>query len=453
MRKNHQEQLSLTPTGVAHDHAKELEALRDLLDADPAIAALVAQDLVDEGVDPDVGRPGMTGDEVLRAALVRQMHGYTYEELEFHLADSLSFRRFCRIGLGDRPWSESTLQRNIKRVRPETWESINRRLVVTGRDEGIERGRMARVDCTVVKSPIHYPTDSSLLFDVVRVVARLMKQAKGHCSSLVFSDRTRRAKKRMLSVGYARKSKSRRSAYKDLVDVTVETLEFARGAMPVLEDFSEDLTQDRAREVSALVEELDHYSQLGWKVLDQTHRRVFEDDRVSASDKVVSIFEEHTDVIVKDRRETLFGHKVCLSTGASSLVLDCVVLEGNPADSTLVEMMLDRHSDILGKPPRQAAFDGGFASKANLELAKAKGVKDVCFHKKRGLEISDMARSAWVFKKLRRFRADVEGGISWLKRSFGLDRCRWQGLKGLKSYVWAGIVTCNLMILARHALH
>ena len=335
---------------------------------------------------------------------------------------------------------------------PETWEEINRRLVLAARSDGVERGRKIRVDCTVVDSPIHHPTDSSLLFDVVRVVARLMGRAKGYCSAVKFSNRTRRAKRRMLGVGYAKKSKTRRDAYKDLVDVTIETLEFVAAAMPLLKEFSEDLARDGAVEVRSLIADLDHYSQLGWQVIDQTHRRVFEDDRVSAGDKVVSIFEEHTDVIVKDRRETLFGHKVCLSTGPSSLVLDCVVLDGNPADSTLVETMLDRHTDILGKPPRQAAFDGGFASKANLALAKAKGVKDACFHKKRGLEVSDMAKSVWVFKRLRRFRAGVEGCISFLKRSFGMGRCRWRGLQSFKSYVWASVVACNLLILARHAL-
>lgn len=451
MRKNHQEQPSLTPTGIAHEHAKELEAIDDLLRADPTLGELVAQDLA-AGADPDNGRPGMTGEQTLRAAIVRQMHGYSYDALAFHLADSVSFQRFCGIGIGDSPPSKSTLQRNIKRVAPETWERVNRRLVLTAQSDGVERGRKARVDCTVVNSPIHHPTDSSLLFDVVRVVARLMKKAKGHCSSVLFSDRTRRAKRRAFDVGYAKKSKARRKAYQDLVDVTIETLDFVANAMPVLQEFSEDLAHDGALEVRGLIEELAHYSQLGWQVVDQTHRRVFEDDNVAAGDKVVSIFEEHTDVIVKDRRETLFGHKVCLSTGASSLVLDCVVLDGNPADSTLVEMMLDRHADLLGRPPRQTAFDGGFASKANLALAKGKGVKDVCFHKKRGLEVTDMVKSAWVFKQLRRFRAGVEGCISFLKRSFGMDRCRWRGLHSFKSYVWASVVTCNLLILARHAM-
>lgn len=451
MRKNHQKQLSLLPTGIAHEHARELEALGDLLDTDVTFGELVAQDL-SLGVDPDKGRPGMTGDEVLRAALVRQMHGYSYEELAFHLADSVSFQRFVGLGVGDKAPSRSTLQRNIKRIRPETWEAIHRRIVRGAQSDGVEHGRKVRVDCTVVESPIHHPTDSSLLFDVVRVVARLMARVRTHCPEVKFANRTLRAKRRALGVANAKNSKTRRAQYKDLVDVAIETLKFGDEALPTLRALTEDLSRPGAVEVIDLLEELEHYGKLGWQVVDQTHRRVFEDDRVSANDKVVSIFEEHTDIIVKARRETLFGHKVCLSTGPSSLVLDCVVLDGNPADSTLVESMLDRHADLLGRPPKQVAFDGGFASKANLALAKAKGVEDACFHKKRGLEITDMAKSAWVFRKLRRFRAGVEGCISYLKRCFGMDRCRWRGLPSFKSYVWASVVTCNLLILARQSL-
>ena len=102
--------------------------------------------------------------------------------------------------------------------------------------------------------------------------------------------------------------------------------------------------------------------------------------------------------------------------------------------------------------PKQAALDGGFASKANLESAKGLGVEDVCFSKGRGLAVSDMVRSSWVYKRLRRFRAGVDGVISFLKRAFGLDRCSWRGLEGFKRYTWASVVSCNLLVIARHQL-
>ena len=135
------------------------------------------------------------------------------------------------------------------------------------------------------------------------------------------------------------------------------------------------------------------------------------------------------------------------------MILDCVVLEGNPADSELTEMMLDRQKAVYGRYPLQAAFDGGFSSQENLKKAKGKkGLKDVCFSKGRGLSVKDMCRSNWVYKQLRNFRAGIESGISWLKRSLGLDRCLWKGFESFKSYVWASIVSANLLTIARHQL-
>jgi len=197
---------------------------------------------------------------------------------------------------------------------------------------------------------------------------------------------------------------------------------------------------------------MEHFFALGERVEDQTHRRVMFGEQVPVEEKLVSIFEEHTDIIIKDRRDVLYGHKVCLATGASGLVLDAVVLDGNPADSTLAIDMIDRQVRLQGRAPRQAAFDGGFSSKANLGAIKKLGVEDVCFSKGRGLEITDMVRSDWVYKKLRNFRAGVEAGISFLKRCFGLDRCTWSGLASFKAYTWASVVAANLLMLARHAL-
>ena len=181
----------------------------------------------------------------------------------------------------------------------------------------------------------------------------------------------------------------------------------------------------------------------------QAERRVLHGKTVDAKDKVVSLFEPHTDIIVKDRRDTLFGHKICLTGGASNLILDCVITEGNPADSALTIPMLERQKQIYGRYPLKASFDGGFASKENLKQAKSRKIKDVCFAKKRGLSETDMCRSHYVYRRLRRFRAGIESGISWLKRCLGLTRCTWKGWESFKSYVWSSIVAANLLTIAR----
>ncbi len=155
---------------------------------------------------------------------------------------------------------------------------------------------------------------------------------------------------------------------------------------------------------------------------------------------------------MKDRRATLYGHKVFVTAGASGLILDCVIEMGNPADATMALPMLERQNVLYGRPPKQAAMDGGFASKENLKDAKELGVDDVCFQKKRGLNVSEMTRSSWVYKRLRDFRAGIEGLISFLKRAFGLDRCTWRGAESFATYVQASVLTANLLTLARHLL-
>jgi IS5 family transposase len=188
------------------------------------------------------------------------------------------------------------------------------------------------------------------------------------------------------------------------------------------------------------------------RVLDQAERRVLEGEKVPSSEKIVSIFEPHANIIVKDNRQTRYGHKICLTGGKSSLVLDCVIEDGNPTDSTLVKRTLERHIELFGQAPRQAVFDGGFASKGNIQTAKALGVEDIAFHRKSGLEITEMVRSAWVFRRLRNFRSGIEGCISTLKRAFQMDRCNWRGLPSFRSYVWSCITSFNLITLARHLL-
>ncbi len=188
------------------------------------------------------------------------------------------------------------------------------------------------------------------------------------------------------------------------------------------------------------------------KVLDQTRRRVLLGESVPATEKLVSIFEDHTDIVRKRSQETLYGHKICLTGGPSSMILDCVVLKGNPADSTLAQQMIERQGEIYERPPRQAVFDGGFASRDNLQAIKANGVQDVAFAKRARLAISDMVSSTWVYKRLRNFRAGIEGNISFLKRIFGLDRCTWRSFPSFQSYVWGSILSFNLLVLARHLL-
>lgn len=449
MRKKLTEQLPLVPAQIDHDHARELEAISARLDETPRALSLVQRDLT-RGVSAKTGREGMTAEAVLRCAIAKQMNMWSYEELSFHLSDSLLYRWFCRIGIADEPPKKSTLKRNIKRVRAETWEKINQLLLKQACDERIETGRKVRTDCTVEETNIHAPTDSSLLWDCVRVLARLMTHAQAHVA-VRFTDHRRRAKRRAIGIQNAASNAKRLPLYCDLLKVTDKTTNYASEVATQL-DGCRCSSVSAAAAIAALASELRHFAKLARKVMAQTRRRVVDGESVPSSDKLVSIFEPHTDIIVKNRRETYYGHKLALTTGASSLVLDCFVEKGNPRDSQLAVKMIERQKRIYDSAPRQATFDGGFASKPNLAQIKALGVQDVCFAKCGFLKVIDMVKSTWVYRRLRRFRAGVEAGISFLKRCFGLDRCRWKGFKSFKAYTWASIVSHNLLVLARHTL-
>jgi IS5 family transposase len=439
------EQLSLDRPPTAHAHTEELEQIGLILDANPRMAELVEQDLVRGVKNPGTGARGLTGDQVYRILLIKQMNGFSYEELAFHLSDSVTYRAFCRFGALEQTPARSTLSENLKKVRPGTLEAIHQLLVRWAMERGIEKGRKVRIDATVTESNIHAPTDSSLLLDGVRVLVRLLNRAGQRFDIGHFSDHRKRAKRRALAILHTGSAKKRKGAYQDLLKVTKKTVGYAEMGAGRLEGVSGELA-------CCLVAELRQVIKLVRKVIDQTERRVLHGESVPASEKVVSLFESHTDIIVKDRRDTLYGHKVYLTAGASGLILDCVVVDGNPADSTMTVPMLERQKLIAGVVPRQAAFDGAFASKENLRDAKVLGVEDVAFSKKRGLEVSEMTRSSWVYRRLRNFRAGIEGLISFLKRAFGLDRCTWRGAESFASYVLGSVLAANFLTLARHLL-
>jgi len=450
MREIVARQRPLRPRDLDHEHAREVKRMSEILDELPGdFLALVHRDLVANGRSPLKGRKAMTAEQVLRAIIIKQMNGYSYRRLAFHLQDSNTYQAFCRLPPGKAP-KKAALQQNIKRVRPETMELVNRAILERAKVDGVEKGRKVRTDCTVTETNIHDPTDSSLLRDCVRVLTRLMEQGS-KVLPISFSRHTKRANRRALGILNAKNEEQRRPLYRDLITVTGQTLDDATRYVGRLKNWKIKTLKEELLQ-PWLIAELERVMGLTLRVIDQTERRVFKGESVPSGEKLVSIFEVHTDIIKKSRRETEFGHKIALTTGQSTLILDCVVLEGNPADSELARQMIERQIEIYERPPRQAAFDGGFASQANVEDIKGQGVKDVMFSKKRGLKVLEMVKSSWVYQRLRNFRAGIEGGISFLKRCFGLDRCTWRGFTSFKAYIWSSIVTANLLILARHKI-
>lgn len=440
MRENITRQLSIVPSRIDHEHARELQRMDELLDAMPRASALVTRDLL-QGRARKNGRQGMNGDQVLRCGIVMRLSGLSYRQLAFHLADSVTYRAFCRFGLGDRTPHASTLQGNLKRVSAETFEMINRMLVLEAMAQGVEDGAKVRPDSTVIESNIHHPNDSSLLHDCVRRLTVLMEQASRH-ATVRFSDHRKRAKRRALAIGNAKSMQQRVPLYRDLVNVAHWAMDYAQGVVRAL-------GRCRSHQAAACASEIASFLGHTARVIDQTQRRVFAGESVPAEEKLVSVFEAHTDIIVKDNRDTYYGHKAFLNIGASGLVLDLVIERGNPADSKQAVPLVKRHSNLFGAAPEQASFDGGFATHDNLTDLKAAGVQDAAFARKCGLQVEDMTSSRKTYESLRRFRAGAEAVISFLKRCFGFGRCNWSGYASFKAYAWTSALTANLLTFAR----
>jgi transposase, IS5 family len=457
MREERTVQATIFEVFAGHQIGCELKAMSQWLDGQRALVSLVAGDLRRQGLR-QTGRRGLPAETVLRCALLKQQRQLSYEELAFHLEDSASFRAFARLPLAWSP-KKSVLHRTISAIRPETWEAVNRAVIASAQQEKLETGAMTRIDSTVTAALMHEPSDSALLWDAVRLMTRLRRQAAALPGSalpgsalpgsalpgapaMVWRDRRRMAKRCAREIAYSRSKDNRRRLYRKLIAATRATRATLQQAAERLADLP-GIAAERWRA------QLAHYLPLIERVLAQSERRVLHRQAVPAGDKLVSLFEPHADIIVKGNREVQYGHKLNLVTGKSGLILDVVIEAGNPADAERFLPMLDRQIARCGTPPRQIAADGGYASRDNLNQAKARGVKDVAFHKKRGIAIEDMAKSAWVYRKLRNFRAGIEAGISCLKRAYGAARCTWRGLDHFKAYIWSAVVAHNLVLFAR----
>lgn len=448
MRQVRAAQLPLAESWGNHPHARELREISSLLDQVPDVASRVHADLVG-GHHATVGCMGMSGEQALRLAVLKQINQISYEDLAFVLVDSRVARTFSRLPLGWNP-SSSTLGENIKRISPETWEAINRTIFGLAQNKGVETGDQVRTDCTIVEANVLEPNDARLLWDCVRVMTRIAGRIISALPDvpLDFVDRARSVKGLSYEIQFLSRGDQRTARYCALLEMVFLVQAEATDILTVLEKLGspDDDDMQLRRFMRDLASVLDSTE----RVLLQTQRRIVDEEVVPASEKLVSIFEQHANIIRKDHRDTFFGHKICLSGGKSSLILDCMILEGNPADATLVGPVIDRLKEIRGGPaPIAMAFDGGFPSAENLAIAKAAGVVDVCFHKQRGLAVTDMVTDTETFQRLKNFRAGIEGGISMLKRAFGLGRCTWRGITSFKSYVLASVVSFNLVMLAR----
>lgn len=432
-----------------------LTAISELLDGEEELIERIRLDLERGLKRPSMGRGGLTPAQVLRSLVLMRVKSWDYRELRERIADGYSLRQFTHFYAQAVP-QHYAFNRAFNRLTPESLRYINELVVQTAVELGLEDGDRLRVDTTVVQSDIHHPTDNTLLADAVRVITRLVTRLGEIAPRTVtsFHNRSRAAKRRSQQIQRmtSRERQTRQTRkYRQLIEITREVVQSARVALHKSEMATVSDVLEAAK-LKVLRQEIEHYCQLGDKVIDQTRRRVLEGEKVPNEDKVFSIFEPHTDLIKRGKVLTPeeFGHKVFLAESQQGLITQYEVLAGNPHDQDHVEVSLEHHRATFGHAPHCYAADRGFQSPDNEKACRQRGVKQVCLPQCGGQKTPQ--REAYEktpeFKQAQRFRAGIEGRISVLFRGRGMKRCRAKGRERFEVFVAAAVLANNLLRIA-----
>jgi transposase, IS5 family len=433
-----------------------LQAISDFLDDQEDIIEQVRRDLVRGLKKPGSGRRGLTPQQVLRSFVLKRVKNWDYRELRERIADGMTLRQFTDFHCELVP-KHHAFHRDFNRLTPDTLRAINDLVVQAAVDLGLEDGSKLRVDTTVVETNIHHPTDNTLLWDAVRVITRLVgrlakamkrRRIKGFC------DRRRAARRRMQEIQRmtTRQRQERQTrAYRSLINIAEEVVESARRVLQNTSKASgKNMFADMA--IANIREEIAHYCDLGARVINQARRRILNGEQVANAEKIYSIFEPHTDLIMRGKVRTPieFGHKVFLAESAQGLITQYAVLEGNPSDAIHVAPSLKRHKQTFGCAPEMYGADRGFFSEPNVSSCERSGVSVVCIPQRGGKKAPE--REAYEksapFKQGQRFRAGIEGRISVLSRGRGMKRCLAEGSERFELWVAAAVLANNLMVIA-----
>src|SRR5262250_2950395 len=436
-----------------------LQAICDFINKQPVLIERVRRDLMRGLKAPDKGRHGLTAAQVLRALILMRVKNWDYRERRERIADGITLRQFTDFCCEKVP-KHDAFNRSFNRLTPATLKAVNDLVVEAAVKLGLEDGSKLRVDTTVVETDIHHPTDNTLLWDVVRVLTRLIgRLAKALELRRIagFRDRSRAAHRRMyeiqrMTTRQRQGAGSRHMAtYRALIAIAEEVVAGARAALQTTAMMrGKDLMT--MMKIDALRDEIAHYCGLGARVIDQTRRRVLDGEQVPTAEKIYSIFEPHTDLIKRGKVRTPveFGHKVFLAESAKGLITQYDVLKGNPVDEVHVAPSLKRHRRTFRRAPELYSGDRGFFSEQNLASCKHAGVKVVCIPQRGGERTArrEAYENSAPFKQGQRFRAGIEGRISVLCRGRGMKRCLAEGNERFELWVGAAVLANNLLVIA-----
>lgn len=401
------------------------------------------------------GRRGTPAEVVLRLLLLKHVRNWSYEVVEREVRANLVYRAFTRVGGGKVP-DDTVMNKWALALGPEVIENLHKRVVAIAQEKKVVEGRKMRIDTTVVETNIHYPTDSSLLGDGVRVLTRAMKRIAAIVgdAGAKLRDRSRSVKYRILEIGRAARSKGGtgkerlQQGYEKLLAsvsrVVGQAKCFSREITTGVKT-SRDVFKQAALE--GLRKELDTMAPRVKQVMQQARARVFGGD-THVPEKLVSIFEPTTEIIRKGKasKPTEFGKMVKIQEGENQIITSFEVYETRPNDSALLIPAIESHEEQLGRTPRVVAGDAAFYSAANEQDAHEKGVKRVCVPNRntKSAERKREQRKRW-FKQGQKWRTGCEGRISVLKRRHGLRRCLYKGDAGMKRWVGLGVIADNLI--------
>jgi IS5 family transposase len=391
------------------------------------------------------GRPSTPAEVVLRMLLLKHMRGWSYEDVTREVRANLVYREFTGVGGGKVP-DDKTMGRLARQLGPEAVDQLHRRTVAIAREKQVVAGRRMRVDTTVVETNIHYPTDSTLMGDGVRVLTRVMKKAAAAAgqAGVKFRDRSRSVKRSILAIVYAARNKSEKGQEK-----------MKAGYRKLLEATSRVVGQ--AQKFSGVIagkakQQLDEMIPRVQQVMKQAQARVLAGNTRS-DNKILSMFEPDTEVIRKGKasKPTEFGKMVKIQEAENQIVTHFEVFDRRPSDSDLLTPSIEKHKELLDRVPDLVAADAGFFSAANEAAAKQLGVKQVAIPSRstKSEKRKQEQKKPW-FKKAQKWRTGCEGRISVLKRRHGLNRSRYKGTQGMERWVGLGVIADNMINIGTH---
>lgn len=416
----------------------EFGLMDSILEKRPDLISMLEGDIAKGAKQSDFGRGDAPSvEQIVRAALYKELKQLTYRELEYHQGDSRICSLFLKID-ELRPHSFQVYQKYISMIREENLQRFMLELNKIAIAEGLEDLEKIRQDSTVVGTDIHWPTNNSLVWDCIRESHRLLGHLGEEIGGPDYRDYTKGAKKTYFKINNTKSGDKRADLFKKQLATFTKCINQMSNAIKKKYTYS--------TKGMILAMEMEKLLPLMRQVCGMTEKRELMGLAVPNGEKIFSIYELHTDIIVKGGRKVEFGHKVDLSTGRSNLVLTCDVHRGNPADTDLYRPVIDRIAEDYGAVPRDMAADGGYASKANAEYAKEKGIVNIVFNKVVG-SLRNRATSPNMETRLKKWRSGIEANISNLKRGFSLSRCNWKGWAHFRAKVLWSAIGYNIRVM------